>query len=237
MPSCILVFSVFLFFNSSCLHLSVCLSVCVCLCEKCEYLFPLSLFIHQKVSPFLPLSPPLTFYLKHTWHCARLCSLILQQYCIFLFLHFSHFIPAQESHLINSRAQSCTHHCMHTVTALRVCGYKCMLIALLIFSFMPSPLLSCEILSVCASISPFLSAFSALWHSSSVSYPSSSCVWPIAWSLFSLSTNHSTQLKPLNIPYSNKPTAIPSTAFALIDDIYNTLNGGVVYLLYFHPSG
>lgn len=101
---------------------------------------------------------------------------------IFFFLHFTYFIPAQESRLINSRAVLHTPlhaHSDRTVCVyVCVCRYKCMLIALLVFSFMLPPLLSCENLSVCASISPFLSAFSALQHSPFVPYPAASCVWP-----------------------------------------------------------
>lgn len=194
-----LFFSVFLFFNSSCLPLSVCLSVSL---WKVWVSFPSlspALCLHTSEN-HIHFSPSLTFYLKHTWHCARFVLLDLAAVLrFFFFLHFSHFITVQESRLINSRARSCTHRCIHTVTALCVCGYKCMLIVLLIFSFMLSLLLSCENLSVWASIVCF---YLPSLHSDTppVSYPSASCVWPIAVSLFSLSINHSTLLKPLNIP-------------------------------------
>lgn len=142
----------------------------------------LSLCLHTSENQSISLFLSLTCYLKHTWHGARLCSLILQQYCIFISLHFTPFhsssrIPSnkQQSSLAHTVACTQWQHC--------VCGYKCMLIALLVFSFMLPPLLSCENLSVCASISPFLSAFSALRHSSSVPHPAASRVWPTESSL------------------------------------------------------
>lgn len=50
---------------------------------------PLALSLSPLSSMSLTLSHALIFYLKHTWHCARLCSLILQALAYF----FSHFPP------------------------------------------------------------------------------------------------------------------------------------------------
>lgn len=192
-----LFFSVFLFFNSSCLPLSVCVFV------KSMIIFSLSLSCSLspyiwKSHPFLSLSDIL--FKTHMTLCQICAPWSRSSIAFFFFLalfpfHYSSRIPS------NKQQSTVLHTSLHTHSdsTVCVCGYKCMLIVLLIFSFMLSLLLSCENLSVWASIVCF---YLPSLHSDTppVSYSSASCVWPIAVSLFSLSINHSTLLKPLNIP-------------------------------------
>lgn len=124
-----------------------------------------SLPLFHTVSPSL--APCLSIKNTHMTLC-QILLLDLGGCCVFFSSRFSPLffsMPAWESHLINTSTQS-RHfiytHWLHYVCVC-VCRYKCKLIVPLIFSFIPSPLLSCqEAVSLCIYKSLFFICLASL---------------------------------------------------------------------------
>lgn len=137
--------------------------------------FSLPVSFHPEICPsflssYLCVSP-LALRLKTHMTLCQILPLDLRGSCAFFLTLFPFYSSLRirsnkHKHAVSHRAGAAY---THTV-CLCVCRYKCMLTVLLIFSFILSPLLSCqEAVSLCIYKSLFLSAFPALHHSPSLS--------------------------------------------------------------------